>query len=36
MILAILTACMSKTTNLILHDITGIRYQDIQVHQNEN
>ena len=34
-ILAILTACMSKTTNLTLHDITGIRYQDFQVHEQD-
>lgn len=32
-IMSVMTACMGKKTNLILQDVTGIRYQDLQVHE---
>lgn len=34
-VLCVITACMGKTSNLILKDITGIRYQDNQVHEKD-
>ena len=34
-VLCVITACMGKTSNLILKDITGIRYQDNQVYEKD-
>ncbi len=34
-ILSVITACVGQTTNLVLKDITGIRYQDNPVHEKD-
>lgn len=34
-ILSVITACVGQTTNLVLKDITGIRYQDHPVHEKD-
>lgn len=34
-ILSVITACVGQTTNLVLKDITGIRYKDNQVHEKD-
>ena len=32
-VMSVMTACMGKKTNLILQDVTGIRYQDLQIYE---
>lgn len=34
-ILSVITACVGQTTNLVLKDITGIRYQDNPAHEKD-
>lgn len=34
-ILSVITACVGQTTNIVLKDITGIRYQDNPVHEKD-